>query len=143
MSLSCKWLNLFFLYNVITRLDTDKVLHAGDNVYKFSSIASFPGPSFQLPTQRQVLLWLLQEKQWHSRTAAYLVSKELHDVWIFCNVYCLSDERITTKVKKLAVEFDKYDKIHHHNKHIKLEKRNTLAIFFNILKEWKKGSWKF
>ena len=111
------------------------MLHAGDNVYKFSSIASFPGPSFQLPTQRQVLLRLLQEKQWHSRTAAYLVSKELRDVWIFCNVYCLSDERITTKVKKLAVEFDKYDKIHHHNKHIKIEKRNTLAIFFDILKE--------
>ena len=48
--------------NVKTRQDTDKLLYAGDNVYKFSPIASFPGPPFQLPTQRQVLLQLIQEK---------------------------------------------------------------------------------
>ena len=70
--------------------------------------------------------------------AEQMVSKELRDVWIFCNVYCLSDERITTKVKKLAVEFDKYDKIHHHNKHIKLEKRNTLTNFFQYFTRMKK-----
>ena len=37
--------------NVKTRQDTDKMLHADDNIYKFSPIASFPGPPFQLPTQ--------------------------------------------------------------------------------------------
>ena len=62
---------------MITRLDTDKVLHAGVNVYKFSPTASFPGPPFPLPTERQVLLGLTQEKQWHSITAALVVSQHL------------------------------------------------------------------
>ena len=70
----------------------------------FTNLALFPSslvPHINFH-QITVLQRVLAEKNWRSREAASTVAKELFDVWIYCNVYPISEQRITDKIFKLT-----------------------------------------
>ena len=56
--------------------------------YLFKSCDSFPNSV--LPNKRDVLQRLLHKRNWRTKAAAVIVTNELYERWIHCNVYCVS-----------------------------------------------------
>ena len=63
-----------------------KVLHSG---YTFTGSESFP--SGILPTKCQVLERIIQFENFGTVDVANDVAKEIHDRWVWCNVYPLPE----------------------------------------------------
>lgn len=82
-----------------------KVLHSG---HSFTSIESFP-PGI-LPTKRQVIERILHWKNFRTEDAARAIAKELHDRWIWCNVYPLQMGTITKKIQAIVTLFSSLDR---------------------------------
>ena len=82
-----------------------KVLHSG---YTFTGIKSFP--SGILPTKCQVLERIIQFENFRTVDVANDVAKEIHDRWVWCNVYPLHYFIISKKVQALVVAFSKLDR---------------------------------
>ena len=82
-----------------------KVLHSG---YTFTGSKSFP--SGILPTKCQVLERIIQFENFRTVDVANDVAKEIHDRWVWCNVYPLHYLTISKKVQALVVAFSKLDR---------------------------------
>ena len=82
-----------------------KVLHSG---YTFTGSKSFP--SGILSTKCQVLERIIQFKNFRTVDVANDVAKEIHDRWVWCNVYLLHYLTISKKVQALVVAFSKLDR---------------------------------
>ena len=82
-----------------------KVLHSG---YTFTGSKSFP--SGILPTKCQVLERIIQFENFRTVDVANDVAKEIHDKWVWCNVYPLHYLTISKKVQALVVAFSKLDR---------------------------------
>ena len=82
-----------------------KVLHSG---YTFTGSKSFP--SGILPTKCQVLERIIQFKNFRTVDVANDVAKEIHDRWVWCNVYPLHYLTVSKKVQALVVAFSKLDR---------------------------------
>ena len=82
-----------------------KVLHSG---YTFTGSKSFP--SGILPTKCQVLERIIQFENFRTLDVANDVAKEIHDRWVWCNVYLLHYLTISKKVQALVVAFSKLDR---------------------------------
>ena len=77
-----------------------KKLHGGE---AFQSSDNFP--SGILPTKRQVIERMLSFNHFRKLDTARIVAKELHDRWVWCNVYSLHELTIAQRVQQLMVEF--------------------------------------
>ena len=77
-----------------------KVLHSG---YTFTGSKSFP--SGILPTKCQV-----QFENFRTVDVANDVAKEIHDRWVWCNIYPLHYLTISKNVQALVVAFSKLDR---------------------------------
>ena len=77
-----------------------KKLHGGE---VFQSSDNFP--SGILPTKRQVIERMLSFNHFKKLDTARIVAKELHDKWVWCNVYSLHELTIAQRVQQLMVEF--------------------------------------
>jgi len=75
-------------------------LHGGEI---FKSSDSFP--SGLLPTKRQVIERMLSFDHFRKLETARIIAKELHDVWVWCNVYSIHELSIAQKVNKLVLNF--------------------------------------
>ena len=82
-----------------------KVLHNG---YTFTGSKSFPFGI--LPTKCQVLERIIQFQNFRTVDVANDVAKEIHDRWVWCNVYPLHYLTISKKVQALVVAFSKLDR---------------------------------
>ena len=82
-----------------------KVLHSA---YTFTGSKSFP--SGILPTKCQVLERIIQFENFRTVDVANDVAKEIHDRWVWCNVYPLHYLTISKKVQALVVAFSKLDR---------------------------------
>ena len=71
--------------------------------YLFKSCDSFVNSV--LPTKRDVLQKLLHERNWRTRAAAVIVANKLYELWIHCNVYCISVDGIVFRILTLVKAF--------------------------------------
>ena len=58
-----------------------------------------------LPTKKDVLQRLLQERNWRTSAAAVIVANELHECLIYCNLYCISVDGIVFRILTLLKDF--------------------------------------
>ena len=72
--------------------NTVKTLHSG---HTFTSRDSFP-PGV-LPTKRQVIKRILHIKNFRTETAANDIAEEIHNRWVWCNVYPIHTYTISKK----------------------------------------------
>ena len=84
---------------------TVKTLHSG---HTFTSRSSFP-PGV-LPTKRQVIERILHLKNFRTEKAANDIAKEIHDRWVWCNVYPIHQYTISKKVYSLVDSFSALDR---------------------------------
>ena len=82
-----------------------KTLHSG---HTFTSRDSFP-PGV-LPTKRQVIERILHLKNFRTETVANDIAEEIHDRWIWCNVYPVHKYTISKKVQNLVASFSSLDR---------------------------------
>ena len=85
--------------------NTVKTLHSG---HTFTSRDSFP-PGV-LPTKRQVIERILHLKNFRTETVANDIAEEIHDRWIWCNVYPVHKYTISKKVQNLVASFSSLDR---------------------------------
>ena len=62
-----------------------------------------------LPTKRNVLQRLLDERNLQTRAAAVIVANELYERWIHCNVYCISVDGIVFRILTLVKDFQQIE----------------------------------
>ena len=74
-----------------------KKLHSG---HLFTSIESFP--SGYLPTKRNIIERILHFKNYRTKEASNAIAKEVHNLWIFCSVFPISEDSIAKKVVNLV-----------------------------------------
>ena len=79
-----------------TSIKLTEVLHSGHVFHSKEKL-----PSEKLPTKRDVIERVLNEKNFLQQSAAGVVAKELINIWIFCNVYPVNE--ITVKQKMFAL----------------------------------------
>ena len=48
---------------------------------------------------------LLHERNWRTRAVALIVTNELYERWIHCNVYCISVDGIAFRILTLVKDF--------------------------------------
>ena len=77
-----------------------KKLHCGEI---FEAVKLFP-PG-ELPTKRQVIERMLDLPDFRTLSAAREVAKELHERWIWCNVYPQHHYTIATKIQEMMTTF--------------------------------------
>jgi len=82
-----------------------KIWHCGET---FKSIKEFA--KGKLPTIKNVLCRMLNEEKFLKREGATKVATELRDLWIWCNVYPISEQRIIDKICNLMKEFSAIDR---------------------------------
>lgn len=82
-----------------------KVLHSG---HTFTSSESFP-PGI-LPTKRQVIERVLHFNYFKTVEVANDIAKELHERWIWCNVYPLHQLTISKRIQILVSSFSALDR---------------------------------
>ena len=85
--------------------NTVKTLHSG---HTFTSRDSFP-PGV-LPTKRQVIERILHIKNFRTETAANDIAEEIHNRWVWCNVYPIHTFTISKKVYNLVASFSSLDR---------------------------------
>ena len=112
----CKYLNAFagdFKCNVMskknvqTRKDVEKILEIREKKHKFTPRHTFKGPPYQLPTGQDVIERCISSKNWKDAKNCRMVAIEIHDIWIWCNIYPVSKQTISSKVQLLVTKFDK------------------------------------
>ena len=81
--------------------NTVQTLHSG---HTFTSRDSFP-PGM-LPTKRQVIEQILHLKNVRMEKAANDIDEEVHDSWVWCNVYPIHTYTISKKVYSLVASFN-------------------------------------
>ena len=84
---------------MLTRKAVSRVCERQEQ-YLFKSCDSFPNGV--LPTKRDVLKRLLQERNWRTRAAAVIVANELYERWIHCNIYSKSVDDIVFRILTLV-----------------------------------------
>ena len=77
-----------------------KKLHCGEI---FKAVKLFP-PG-ELPTKRHVIERMLDLPDFRTLSAAREVAKELHERWIWCNVYPQHHYTIATKIQQMMTTF--------------------------------------
>ena len=87
---------------MLTRKSVTRVCEC-QGKYLFKSCDSFP--NVVLPTKRDVLQRLLNEKNWQTRTTSVIVANKLYERWIHCNVYCISVDGIVFRILTLVKDF--------------------------------------
>ena len=85
--------------------NTVKTLHSG---HTFTSRDSFP-PGV-LPTKRQVIGQILHIKNFRTETVANDIAEEIHNRWVWCNVYPIHTYTISKKVYNLVASFSSLDR---------------------------------
>ena len=80
--------------------NTEKTSHSA---HIFTSRDSFP--LGVLPTKRQVIKRILHLKKYRTEKAANNIAEEIHDRWIWCNVYQIHQYTISKKVYCLVASF--------------------------------------
>ena len=77
-----------------------KKLHCGEI---FEAVKLFP-PG-ELPMKRHVIEQMLDLADFRTLSAAREVAKELHERWIWCNVYPQHHYTIATKIQQMMTTF--------------------------------------
>ena len=67
-------------------------------------------PPGVLPTKRQVIERILHIKNFRTETAANDIAEEIHNKWVWCNVYPIHTYTISKKVYNLVVSFSSLDR---------------------------------
>ena len=91
--------------SVKTRKDVEKVLKIGDKCHKFVPEPSFKGPPYQLPTGKDVIQRCISEPNY--KKCSKDVAKEIYDLWVWCNIYPVSEQQIASKVNRFVTEFNR------------------------------------
>ena len=92
-----------------TRSSSNKLIKSTtEKKHKFIPKEKFPGPPYKLPTQQDVVERAFHERNWKTRDTANKVAKELYEIWATkCNIYPISQQRISTKVMAVMKEFSR------------------------------------